>query len=109
MFQTKYNITGRLAYESGHIFVCVSSHLQAALSLWVLLVHDALLLSSLLLFPASLSSFLPLSMSLLEEVLLDAGAVPVRLQLALCMHAHTHTQRKRIRSDNWCDCCWWWR
>lgn len=61
----------------------VSSHLQAALSLWVLLVHDALLLGPLLLLPPGLSGLLPLSVGLLQEVLLHAGAVPVRLQLAL--------------------------
>lgn len=73
------------------------SHLQAALSLGVLLVHDALLLGSLLLLPPGLSGLLPLGVGLLQEVLLHAGAVPVRLQLAL--RTCTHSVR-RIKSDN---------
>lgn len=59
------------------IINCPISDLQTALSLRVLLIHDPLLLSSLLLLPASLSCLLALSMSLLQEVLLHTGPVSV--------------------------------
>lgn len=64
------------------------THLQAALSLWIFLIHDALLLGSLLLLPPGLSGLLPLGVGLLQEVLLNAGTVPVSLQFAL--HTETH-------------------
>lgn len=57
--------------------------LQTALSLRVLLVHDPLLLRSLLLLPAGLGGLLALSMGLLQEILLHTGTVLVSLLFAL--------------------------
>ena len=65
------------------------SHLQTTLSLRVFLVHDPLLLGSLLLLTAGLCSLLTLSVSLLQEVLLHAGPVPVGLLFALNKHVVT--------------------
>lgn len=59
------------------------SDLQTTLSLWVLLVHDPLLLSSLLLLSAGLGGLLTLSVGLFQEVLLHTGPVSVSLLLAL--------------------------
>lgn len=57
--------------------------LHATLPLWVLLIHDPLLLSPLLLLPAGLGRLLALSVRLLQEVLLHASSVPVGLLFAL--------------------------
>lgn len=64
-------------------FVCRMSDLQTTLSLGVLLVHDPLLLSSLLLLSAGLGGLLTLSVGLFQEVLLHTGPVSVSLLLAL--------------------------
>ena len=65
------------------VLVCGIANLQSTLSLRVLLGHDPLLLGSLLLLPASLRCLLPLSVSLLQEVLLHTGTVSVSLYFAL--------------------------
>lgn len=62
------------------------SDLKTTLSLWVLLIHDPLLLGSLLLLPASLRCLLSLSVSLLQEVLLHPGPVSVSFLFALNIH-----------------------
>lgn len=59
------------------------SDLQTTLSLRVLLIHDPLLLGSLLLLPACLGCLLTLSVSLLQEVLLHTGPVSVSFLFAL--------------------------
>lgn len=59
------------------------SDLQATLSLRVFLIHDPLLLGSLLLLAARLGCLLTLSVSLLEEVLLHTGTVSVSFLFAL--------------------------
>lgn len=64
-------------------FLITHTHLQAALSLRILLIHDPLLLRSLLLFAARLSGLLSLIVSLLQEVLLHASTVPVCFLLPL--------------------------
>lgn len=53
------------------------------MSLRVLLIHDPLLLRSLLLLTPGLSCLLALSVSLLQEVLLHAGPVSVGFLFAL--------------------------
>lgn len=67
-------------------FVCAAfqiSDLQATLSLRVLLIHDPLLLSPLLLLPTGLGRLLTLSVSLFQEVLLHTGPVSVSFLFAL--------------------------
>lgn len=59
------------------------SDLQATLSLRVLLIHDPLLLGSLLLLPTSLGCLLTLSVGLFQEVLLHTGPVSVSFLFAL--------------------------
>lgn len=59
------------------------SDLHTTLPLWVLLIHDPLFLSPLLLLPAGLGRLLALSVRLLQEVLLHASSVPVGLLFAL--------------------------
>jgi len=66
------------------------THLQAALSLRILLIHDPLLLRSLLLFAARLSGLLSLIVSLLQEVLLHASTVPVCFLLPLNIQTKLH-------------------
>lgn len=62
---------------------CGGADLQAALSLRILLAHDPLLLSPLLLLPSGLSSLLALIVGLLQEVLLHTGTVLIRLLFSL--------------------------
>lgn len=62
---------------------CGGADLQAALSLRILLTHDPLLLSPLLLLPPGLSSLLALIVGLLQEVLLHTGTVLIRLLFSL--------------------------
>lgn len=74
-------------------------YLQTTLSLGILLVHDPLLLRSLLLLTASLGGLLALSMGLLQEVLLHAGAVSVGFLLALKWTERIKWTRGRCGSD----------
>lgn len=71
-------------------FLITQTHLQAALSLRILLIHDPLLLRSLLLFAARLSGLLSLIVSLLQEVLLHASTVPVCFLLPLNTQIKLH-------------------
>lgn len=59
------------------------SDLHTTLPLWILLIHDPLFLSPLLLLPAGLGCLLPLGVRLFQEVLLHASSVLVGLLFAL--------------------------
>ncbi len=58
-------------------------YLPLALFIWILLVHDAFLLSSSLIFTSLLSGLLTLSMGSLQECLLNTLPVLISLHLRL--------------------------